>query len=300
MRHLSQGDRSAASTGTLALCWAGEVVMNSANKETRLVEHDPDARLVHLVNSELMEQLFGDGKGRGYLKPLLIHRGAWIINVLYAYASRRGSQVVLRTSSTYHDGALYDHRAQPSRAGVMAIDEAVPLHDSVSGRCVLSGRPIWLVKGELFEDGTFGDRFYRRFSLVEVDSLPLPKAELVFPIMARSATTGSVIGVVNLELFGQSPYISEEFVAHLPREAINELMSGVLAFHAPYLSLAADVLRESAADDESMIGEELGGSLSELHRKAISYYFKRNASRAEQVMTEVRRVAEEYGAAGDA
>ncbi len=108
------------------------------------IDHDPNARAVHLVNSQLVRRLFGND---GCLRALLFGEVDWIINVLYAH-STLDSAPVLRTSSTIHKGRLYDHTVERD-TNVQSIDEIVPLATSVSGRCLLSGRSFWFGRSEL-------------------------------------------------------------------------------------------------------------------------------------------------------
>jgi hypothetical protein len=244
------------------------------------VEHDPDAQLIHAVNSQLIEYLFG---AWGVFRGSLVDTSFWIINVLYLHGDPNVAPT-LRTSSTLHQGKLYDHRTSPGH--VQSIDEMVPLASSVCGRCVLSGRPIWLGPGELSSshEGVVG-RYYRRFSLVDVMTTgKKPLAEIVFPVSIQHVNVSNTIGVLNLELFGYDTPIVRHYLEKAPRESINATVCDLLSIHAAYLKIGLDILNLEPCRGISA-GQELTAqerplpfvtSLVALHEGALNLFVNRN------------------------
>jgi hypothetical protein len=262
------------------------------------IHHDPNAAAVHIVNSQLLEKLFGDD---GCLRALVFDKSAWIINVLYLHGFSDTSQI-LKTSSTLHKGTLYDHRID-RHGDVLSIDETVPLATSVSGRCVLSGRPIWLGAADLGSrrDG-FGEKYYRRFSLVDVKTAgyKIPRAEIVFPIATQQLNATTTLGALNLELFGDGPWDSDKFIVDIPRESINELLSDVLHIHSGFLKIAVDILNLSffdrpPDDDSSEMAADACSSVEQLataHRYVIERFINHNQEAVNEISHAVSIVAE--------
>jgi hypothetical protein len=261
-------------------------------KQTHLdhIEHDPDAQIVHAVNSQLVEALFGD---EGCLRALLFDKSSWIINVLYTHGARDIAPV-LRTSSTLHKGKLYDHRTVRDD-NVQSIDDTVPLASSVSGHCVLSGRPIWLGKTDLgLRQEGFGEKYYRRFSLVDVNTAgyKIPKAEIAFPITDQHLNVTTTLGVLNLELFGNNPADSDEYIAAVPRESINELLFDLLHVHSGFLRVAVDMLdlepsRGGPMNTRGAAPEWIDtciDNINGLHRAAIDLFILRNSKNIKHVV----------------
>ena len=246
-----------------------------------LMEHDPDAQLVHAINYQLIDILFGEC---GELTDLLVNRDSWIINVLYL-SSGPDSTSKLRTSATQHRGKLYRHDLAPAR-DVMAIDEVVPLATSVCGRCLLSGRPIWLGRPELEPDEKgFGEKFYRRFSLVDVNTSgqQVPRAEIAFPISHLNINNATAFGVLNLELFGETPDDLDAFMANIPKELVSQLLCDLLHVHAGLLKVAIDVLQLRPCKSES-VGKKVTSAAAPLpyvenivalHKAALDLFLER-------------------------
>jgi hypothetical protein len=262
-----------------------------------LIDHDPEATLVHAVNSQLVEVLFGDS---GFLNALLVDKTAWIINVLYAHGLA-DTAPVLKTSATLHRGTSYDHLS-PRGGAVQSIDETVPLATSVSGRCILSGRPIWLGKRELvLRDQGFAEKYYRRFSLVQVqtEGYKVPRAEIVFPIAKRYLNVSNVVGALNLELFGEDPPDADAYIASLPRESISELLAGLLQIHSGYLKVAVDILdlqpcsdvSERLHNDFPVCVDACSESIKMLHRTALKLFIRRNSKNIEHLVGALQEIA---------
>jgi len=264
--------------------------MPMAHGPTACVSHDPHAQLVHALNSQLLVSLFGErgpavprGAGSGTLSRLLVDPNAWIINVLYVYG-RKGTVPALRTSSTLHKGALFDHTTD--KGAVQSIDESVPMATSICGRCAQSGRPIWLGKKELgWRSAGFAEQYYRRFSLVEVDTAgyPTPRSEISFPIADRRMGFCAPCGVLILELCGNDPVDPDVYIAELPREAINELFEDVLNIHSGYLKIAVDFLElyalQNRDDGETTrtFDHSVVDAVKFAHHSALQIFAKKNA-----------------------
>jgi hypothetical protein len=260
------------------------------------VDYNPDATIVHAINSQLLEVLFGE---HGQLSGLLIDRKAWIINVLYTHGTLDVAPV-LKTSATQHRGQLYHHESE--RGDVHSFDETVPLGTSVSGRCVLSGRPIWLGELELKEHHQgFGGKYYRRFTLVDVNtgySARVPKAEIVFPIADHNLNSTTVMGVLNLELFGDILDSSgdvrsfDRLMGILPRESINEFLADFLHVHSSFLQVAVDILDSqpsrtmSGEEDVSDAKKRMRASIEAivvLYLNAVGLFLDRNSKVVDQI-----------------
>jgi hypothetical protein len=254
---------------------------------------DPAAYLVHAVNSSLLEVMFGENSG--CLTHLLIDRDAWIINTLYVHYQSDAAPI-LRTSSTLHKGRIYDDQEAIGR-DVLSLDETVPLATSVCGRCILTGRPIWLGDTALaLGHDTFADRFYRRFSLVDVNTggYRTPQAEIVFPVSLRSLGVASTIAVVNLELFSEQPFESSKYFAQIPQESINDFCIGLLQHHAAYLRVAVDMssLQISSTDQNDVDARLHRESLLQLHRSAMRKYVDQHEEDLQQVKSRLEKVSE--------
>ena len=265
--------------------------------------HDPDARFVHAINGQLLEKLFGRG---ACLESFLVDRLSWIINVLYVYGPPDGAPM-LRTSATFFHGDVYDHTTRfDGRGGVHGIDEPVPLGTSMSGRCILSGRPIWLSRADFGERASEDVRGkYRRFSAANVDTsgYKYPKAEIVFPIAAQHLNAMRAFGVLNLELFGEYPAFPDEYIAGLPREEINEIVSDILHVHSGFLKVAIDLLslKSEARDKFAMNSDDITTAEDDpdvehmlaLHELTLNLLIKRNRRRIERLEERMKRLAEE-------
>lgn len=259
------------------------------------IAYNPDAKIVHAINSQLLEFLFGQ---RGHLSGLLVDKRAWIINVLYAHGTLDIAPV-LKTSATLHRGQLYHHESM--RGDVHSFDETVPLGTSVSGRCVLSGRPIWLSELELKEHHQgFGEKYYRKFALVDVNtgySARVPKAEIVFPIADHHLNSTTVMGVLNLELFGGILDASgnvrnfDELIGIFPRESINEFLTDFLHVHSAFLQVAVDILdsqpsRAMAGEDDMTSAKRMHTNVEAimmLHHSAVELFLDRNSKIINQI-----------------
>lgn len=270
----------------------GEVARN-------IPSSDPSASLVHVVNSSLLRFLFGHD---GLLAPILIDSSAWIINVLYVCALP-DSTTILKTSSTLHRGNLCDDQSGASLE-VLGIDETVPLSSSVSGRCVLTGRPIWLSDSALaVRKDRFGERFYRRFSLVDVktDGYMIPQAEIVFPISLRSMSASSVLGVLNMELFTDHPFRSSEYLHQLPQESIDDFLVGLLQVHAAYLRIGTDFASLESEDTPRRQNAKVENTslqhrekIAELHSAAMKMYSARHGEQFAEFIDVIKSTAADF------
>lgn len=268
-----------------------------SGREEILVRHDPSCRAIHAINSQLLEMLFGSTNG--VLREILFDPSVWIINVLYLHCTPI-SVPILRTSSTFHRGSIFDHTKSQCGA-IDSIDETVPLASSVSGKCVTSERPIWLVMSDLKNIGdSFADRFYRRFSLVDVKTsgYNFPRAEVVFPIASHQFGTSTAVGVLNMELFfGNSADNIHGVINRFPRESLNEFFAEFLSYHAPFLQIATNLqtLWQREADPHLASAEQspdydcelFDTSVVELvnaHRHSLSRYLFRHQRWLDQLV----------------
>jgi len=251
------------------------------------IAYDVNATPIHAINSQLLGCLFGKD---GWLRTMLVEASGWIINALYATTSTDTASS-LRTSSTLHRDRLYDHRGGLSDE-VKSIDEVVTLPDSVSGRALLSGRPIWLSNSDLGRRrDKFGQKYYRNFSLVDVDTdgYRMPRIEIVFPIVDRSFCSSSAVGAVNLEFFGgESPSNVDTYLADVPRESINELCGALLSVHAPYLKVASGMANAGFATiEDAKQRADYVRNLEATHAYALARFVQLNRSAIDAIQDEL-------------
>jgi len=269
-----------------------------SNEGAPFIECDPDARFVHAINSQLLHILFGSSSEAGQVESLLIDKSSWIINTLYFHKMPHpNADPALKTSSTLCKGVLYDHSSRKG-GDVQSLDESVPLASSICGRCLLSDRPIWLGKAQLkFSQDAFASKYYRRFALVDVNTegFRTPDAEIVFPIASRQGNVFTGIGVLNLELFGDTPSDSDAYIRAVPWESVNDFFDGVLGVHAGFLKIATDMLdhrlsrstrSETHHETDTAITHMLG-----LHRVSIETFLKRQYQDIAYLNSAMREVA---------
>jgi hypothetical protein len=143
--------------------------------------------------------------------------------------------IILQTSATVCLGEkFFESDWCHPKKNVKSLDGEVPLDRSVSGYCIQTGDTVWLE--DLNENSPDpAVQLYRSFGYVAVVSKKPPTSEFVFPIQLRTGLSGSLLGVVNCEWFGETKKCP--FVEHGANRTTKDV-SDLINIHAPFLATA--------------------------------------------------------------
>lgn len=187
---------------------------------------------VHLINGQLIDVL------RNVLpRKLQLMWKHWIVNVaVLSEADGPELTLALTTSATLHFAEKFYTSADCGRdTAVSALDRHIPLDCSYGGYCARTGHIVWINDFKTVDD-TFAS-LYRGFGYVGVTTEPAPRAEYIFPIMAPSAASQIVAGILNFEWYppndlrdGPSPWVGQH-------GSITLRLSKLLPVHASFLVL---------------------------------------------------------------
>jgi hypothetical protein len=252
-----------------------------------------DRELIHRLNGQLLEVL-------GEHMDLILGREAWkpkewIINVILLNRSTEDVYTArLETSATLYEGVLFDTREPFDENKVGAFDLPVPLDRSFSGYCIQTGNVVWVDNLDDIRDPHPLYAYYRKFEFVAVQPQTRPTAEYVFPLFARIGLIQSLLGVLNMEFFGnESPFRFEPRQLHGGQERslaarlgdlsqpqgpdpqgaevkrdpleISEPIMKLLSAHSPFLRVASltEVSRITTQ------GDSFFETLLDLHRQVL-------------------------------
>jgi hypothetical protein len=190
---------------------------------------------IHKLNGNLLECL------KRLFAPIGIDWEEWIVNVIML--SRQSSatySIELRTSATlYHGKPYYSSRHVDEH--VTSLDAAVPLIGSYAGYCLHWGAAVWVDRINSLPPLDPLAMAYRSFEYVGI-SAPPPIAEYVFPIRVKTGLTEVLVGVLNLEWYG-NPRSSERRQTPFQnlRGIITAELSRLLDLHGSFMGLALAV-----------------------------------------------------------